>query len=506
MEIKVQIDPEYTVVTLTVVVDVEKEKEVTLNPGILEAVLSNNGVIVGIKEEVIKEICDNKLINKPIVVARCIPPTEGNDARVEILKKTKRRDEILPVKKSENEIDYISPREGFLPYVRKGEVLAVKYPPTPGNPGKTVLGRAIPGKLGKEIALDLFQGANTEIAGNELKASIEGIVELSGIKVNVEGVHEIHDHIGMNTGSIDLPMDLDVSIRVIGDIQRGYSVKCRNLYVSGCVEDAEIQVKQLVVKEGIVGVSELPIIADSISTGYINGTRKVTAKSLKVLREISSGAEVCGEVIQAFTIQGSTAIAKEMIWTDYLNGNNLIMVGVDYVLKKEVDILNRKLLEIKGPLEELRNVSYAGAKKLKQLQALAKMNPKHPLLQKELPKIKEVKDKLDKFEKYCNELLTKRDELSTKMYSEDEPFLLVKIGFSKDSSAGIAVNPDSVIYLKNISTKITEATSGGLFTLNKYGVSYARQYNIKEIKTKLDLLVENISSSSPQQQNNVKAV
>ena len=496
MEIKVQLAQDYSAAYITVSINEETEKSISVTRQQLIDALSANQVIVGIKEDAIKRIVDNKLFNKQITVAECIAPTVGDNARVEIVKKTKKKDEVEPVKRPDGEIDYVAPRPGFLTWVRKGEVVAIKYPPALGNPGKTVLGRAIPGKPGKEIALDLFAGTNTKIEGNELKSDSEGIIELYGIKVNVLTEYEIRDNVGINTGAIDLPLDLKVKLKVSGDIQKGFYVRCHSLIVSGCIEDAEVRCRNLEVHEGIVGLGDLPVTADIISVGYINGSRKIVSKSLKVLREISGGAEVCGLVIQAFVIQGSTAIAKEMIWADYMNGKNLIMVGVDYQVKQEVDKINRKLAEIQPPLEELRTANYAGAKKMKQLQSLAKINSRHPFILKELPKIIELRAKLDKFESYEKQLKMNKQQLEEKMYSKEDAFLLVRKGFAKDNSAGVSVDPNSLIYLRNVSMKIAEATSGGLFTLNKYGISSSRQYNIKEIKFKLDAIFDHAENDT----------
>ena len=502
MEIQVQITPDYTSVFITVAL-AENEKDISLSVEDLNRTLSDAGVVLGIKEKVLEDICKSKSVNQKTLVAECIFPEVGEDARVEIIKKPKKTDEIHPVKKENDEIDYIAPRDGFITYVRDGEVLAFKYPPTRGKPGKNVMGRAIPGKYGKEISLDLFRGKNTKIQGDKLLAGCDGIVTLEALQVGIEIKHTINDHVGRNSGSIDLPKDLDVTLIVNGDVQRGFFVRCNRLFVTGCVEDAEIDCNVLKIKGGIVGVGDRLIQADRIYTGYINGERKVMGRLVNVLREISSGAKVMGELIKAYTIQGATAISKEAIWTDYVNGRNTIMVGLNYKAKMEYDELSRKILEISDPLEELKSASYASAKRMKQLKELSKLNPKHPLLQKELPKIMEIKGKLEKFEKLNEKLHNKRDECEREIYSEGEPFLLVRTGFSKDTSSAEAVEPDTVISLKEHSKKVFEYGKGGLFYISKFGVSSTTRYNIKELKDKFEKIMYSIEDET--QSNNKPA-
>jgi len=489
MEIQVQISKDYTSAFINVSVE-EGEENSILNVPLLEKALSDEGIVVGIKKDVLNDICENKRFNQKILVAEYIEPQVGNDARVEIIKKPKKSSEVTPVKKENDEIDYYSPREGFITYVRKDETIAIKYPPTRGKPGQNVLGRVIPGKFGKEIYLDSFKGSNSKIAGDKLIAKSDGVISLKALQVNVESIYRINDNIGRNTGSIDIPKEIDITLMIQGDIQRGFSVKCHKLYVSGCIEDAKIDCNFLKVKSGIVGVGDNPIEADYISVGFINGERKVIGKIVTVLREISSGAQVMAELVKAYTIQGTSVTAKDAIWTDYINGKNTIMVGIDYKAKMEHDELSIKIAEISEPLEELRNVSYAGAKRMKQLKELSKLNPKHPLLQKELPKILEIKEKLGKFEKLNDTLNKRREECEKEIYAEGEPFLIVRSGFSKDTSSETMVEPDTIIFLKEHSTKVYESSRGGLYYISKYGVSSTTRYNTRELKDRFNKFVE----------------
>ena len=489
MEIQVQISKDYKFAFINVIEE-EGEENSILNVALLENALSDEGVVVGIKKDVLNDICENKRFNQKILVAEYIEPQVGNDARVEIIKKPKRASEVTPVKKENDEIDYYLPREGFITYIRKGETIVIKYPPTRGKPGQNVLGRVIPGKFGKEISLDLFKGSNSKIAGDKLIAKSDGVISLKGLQVNVESIYRINDNIGRNTGSIDIPKEIDITLMIQGDIQRSFSVKCHKLFVTGCIEDAKIDCNFLNVKGGIVGVGDKPIEADYISVGFINGERKVIGKIVTVSREISSGAQVMAELVKAYTIQGTSITSKDAIWTDYINGKNTIMVGINHKAKREHDELSIKIAEISEPLEELRNVSYAGAKRMKQLKELSKLNPKHPLLQKELPKILEIKEKLGKFEKLNDALSKRREECEKEIYAAGEPFLIVRSGFSKDTSSETMVEPNTTIFLKEHSTKVYESSRGGLYYISKYGVSSTIRYNTRELKDRFNRFVE----------------
>ncbi len=482
MNIEVQIAENYMSAHIFVRVG-EKESISELTGEKIYSALQQKGVTTGIDENAVDKIISNNICNQPVRVADGVPPESGENARVEILKKPKRKKDITPPQTGDGGIDYYSPREGFLVYAKKGETVAVKYPPTEGEPGKNVFGRTIPGLLGKQIALELFRGKNTIIKDDKIIADADGIIELAGLQINILDVYEIEDNVGNNTGSIDLPQDLNCKLVIKGDVQSGYKVSCSDLYVLGCIEDAVIDVKNLEVKEGIVGVGKQKVTAKNIKVGYINGSREIYSNTIIVLREISQGAKVYSNVVKAYAIQGSTVVARDAIWTDYANGNNSITVGIDYEVKLQHNELQKKILGLSDPLEELKNLDFLNTKRMKKLAELARINPSHPMLQKELPKIREAKIKLDNYLKLRVELIRRREELASKIIPESEPLLFVRSNFGKDSSVANIVEPNTTIILKDQSQKILDMMPGGLFTIGPHGITHTSRYNIKEIQS-----------------------
>lgn len=489
MNIEVQITEDYMSAYMLIKLD-EGEMVSGLTEKELYTALTEKEVSTGINSNAIKKIISSQIYNQSICIANGIPPKIGEDARVDIIKKPKKKQDIIVPATSDGGVDYYSPREGFLVYARKGDVLAIKYPPKRGESGKNVLGRMIPGQLGKEISLDLFLGKNTIIANDKIVAGTDGIIKLEGLLINIFNEYEIEDNVGKNTGSIELPLDLNCKLIIKGDVQRGYKISCFDLFVNGCIEDAAVTVKNLTVKEGIVGIGEQKIIAENINVGYINGLREVYANTIFVLREISNGAKIYSNVVKAYAIQGSTVIARDAVWAEYINGKNHITVGIDFRAKLKYDELSNKILAMENPISELKELDLLNAKKMKKFVELAKVNPKHPLFQQELPKIREAKEKLDNFLNIRIDLIKKREEVSQKIYSKSEPFLFVRSNFSKDNSSGYVVEPNTTLVLRESSMRITEIMEGGLFTINPHGIAHSFRYNIKEIKGLFDKYVE----------------
>jgi len=424
--------------------------------------LSAHGVTTGIDHASIQKILSQKIYNKTIRVAHAIEPETGRDARVVFLKKIKKKKDVIPPQTEDGQIDYYAPR---------------------------VLGEEIPGIMGKEISLDLFAGSNTKIEDNKIIAESDGILELDGYKINVLKRYEIKENIGKNTGSITIPPDVECQLVVHGDIQNGYSVTCNSLTVYGCIEDAEVFVKNLEVKEGIVGLGKQKITADHIKAGYINGTREVYTKTLVVLREISSGAKIYSNTVKALAIQGSSVTARDAVWTDFINGKNSIVVGVDYHANMEYNEIIKSIHTMDEPLEELKSQRLIDTKRMKKLVELSRINPNHPLIKKELPRIREAKIKLDRFIAIRMDLINKKEVLLHKMYSKGKYFLFVRERLGKDSSSGQIVGPNTTITLADRTIKITDTAAGGLFYIKEHDIVKTSRYNIKEIKNLFDSFV-----------------
>jgi hypothetical protein len=84
------------------------------------------------------------------------------------------------------------------------------------------------------------------------------------------------------------------------------------------------------------------------------------------------------------------------------------------------------------------------------------------------------------------QLQEERDGAMQRIYPDEKPFLLVRVGFSRDNSSGAVVDPQSVITLHKEVLKILEPTPGGLITLDdNKRLIFAKHYNIKELKSRM---------------------
>ena len=442
MILKIKTSGDYLQAYITVSED--ETNAPVMNEDITE-LLEKHSVVYGIKEDVIETLTGVCEPLEDMIIAEGLPPTAGDNAEVRILKHSKKLEDIPPRTNEEGDVDYISPREGWIVPIKEGEELAVKVPPTQGDPGISVLNQEVPGLWGKDFNLGHIGGNNTIVRENSLIAEKDGLLVEHGDKLNVDESFKIYDDIGPHTGSIDIPLEYKIGLVISKDVKSGYNVKAHKIVIGGCLEDSEIEANDLVVKQGIVGVSDLPIRAEKIEAGYINGSRTIYCDSIKVLREVSSGAKIFCAQIKAGTIQGSTVTAAEAIWTDFMNGRNKILVGINYLAKQIVERCTNELIRMEKQHEQIKIEWRNFEKKMVHLKDLARTNPKHPLVLKELPELKKVKERHDQFLDKKKDLEEEKKKAQDKMYTFEDPFLLVRNGFSKDTSSNEVVDPDTVI-------------------------------------------------------------
>ncbi|NVM04345.1 MAG: DUF342 domain-containing protein [Candidatus Helarchaeota archaeon] len=491
MKINIEVSKDEKEARLTVIKDKDDE-EIPLVED-LKVALIKAGVTVGIDESQLSLICFDQKFNEEFVVAKCIEPKVGKDAGIQEVNAPKPSEKIQPVVLKDGKIDYFAPREGFVVFTRKDDTIIKKVPPSAGEPGKSVLGKEIPGIKGKDISIIQFSGINTEVKDDSIIASIDGIVKFVDNRYVVEKEFKITTNVGLETGSIKIPRDSDVELIVDGDIKSGYEVTCPNLKVGGCVEDAKIDVKNLKITRGIVGTSDSVIKANVITVGYINGPRKVHANYIRVVREISNGAVITADIAQANIIQGSTVLAKEGIIVDHINGSNNVYIGIDYDVKNEFDELSKELNIVESEINEMKDESYQIAKRMVKLKQLAKINPKSPMLIKEMKKIKEFKEKLDSRVGHYNEIKEQKNKLADKMYHFKKNFLVVKSGFSTDTSSKQIIDPDTNLHICIHFKKIADPKPGGLFKADEREIHFFSNYNINEYKNIIENKIKSLS-------------
>jgi uncharacterized protein len=205
----------------------------------VRAALRETGVVYGISEQGLAQLEHSN--GQSTVVATGVRPGRGADGRIEY-------PFGRPPVGGKNERGGIA-----ITNVRAGQRVAIVHPPEEGNPGLTVKGKTVPGKVGSKASIGL--GSNVKRDPNDVSfvvAQVDGnLVSLPDGSLSVQPVVVISGDLDLGVGDIDFVG----ALRVEGDIKGGVKVRVgRQLRVDGGVEDATIECEgEVIVEKGFIG-------------------------------------------------------------------------------------------------------------------------------------------------------------------------------------------------------------------------------------------------------------
>jgi len=318
--------------------------------------LQSNGVLHGIKEEVIKAMEEDPPYGIAMTVAEGSKPRNGKDAYVMFTFETDKSN--VKLKEKNGKVDF--KELNLIQTVVEGQVLARKVPPERGESGRTVTGKLLPAKDGMDCNLEIGKNVRLSEDGSSIIAEINGQVVITGDKVNVEPVLTVPGDVNLKTGNI---LFLGTVI-VDGNVDDGFSIKAAgNIEVKGSVGRCDLDAEgDIIVHQGItsknagkivcghsvwskfienssVEAGELVVVSDGIINSNIVAIKKVICKGKRA--SIVGGHVLAAEEINAKTL-GSVA-----------GSETILEVGYDPKSKQNYDALETKKTELEKDLEEI---------------------------------------------------------------------------------------------------------------------------------------------------------
>ncbi|HBB42287.1 MAG TPA: hypothetical protein DCZ74_02100, partial [Treponema sp.] len=278
----------------------------------------------------------------------------------------------------------------------EGQPLAQKMLPQQGKGGKTIMGRYLEAKNGKDIPIPLGQNVKLDSDGCTILAACNGEVLLQGDKISVEPVREERG-VNIKTGHINFMG----TVIVRGNVEDGFNIKADgNVEIYGTVGNSRIEAGgDIVISQGVSGrhegyistpkslwahhvenvkveAGEYVIINDSIVNSEVTAMKKIVLKGKRA--QIVGGHLFATEEITAKNI-GSPAGGTE----------TLLEVGLDPQAKKRLLELQESQTKLVSELEEVElNISHLEEQKK---------------IRRSLPKDKEES---------LNAMITRKDEIN----------------------------------------------------------------------------------------------
>ena len=282
------------------------------SPESIKRALSAQGVIEQCYDEAkINEFVDNPVYNIPFEVASAILPVDGKDAYILYNFET----DVRRLKAKVSETGQINYKElNQIQNVIADQPLATKMQPERGKGGKTIFGRYLEAKNGKDIQVTLGENVHFDRDGVTIKASIDGEVMLVNGKITVEPIKYL-DAVNVKTGDIKFVG----TVVIKGNVEEGYKVEATNIEINGIVDKSILEATgNIIVRQGIFGKGE----------GFVKAGKSLWAKFIN-----DTTVEVEENVIVSDSILNSNVTAMKNI---VLRGKKAQIIGGHLLATEEI--------------------------------------------------------------------------------------------------------------------------------------------------------------------------
>jgi len=366
---------------------------------IKRALMSQGVVEACFNIERIREFVDRPVYNEPFEVASAILPVDGHDAYISYNFETDPKK--LKAKVSETgQINYKELNQ--IQNVIADQPLAQKIPAERGKGGKTLFGRYLEAKNGKDIQIQLGANVHLDRDGVTIKADFDGEVMLVNGKVTVEPIKYL-DAVNVKTGDVKFVG----TVVIKGNVEEGYKVEATNIEVNGIVDKSRLEATgNIIVRQGIFGKGE----------GYIKAGKSLWAKFIN-----ETTVEVEENVIVYDSIVNSNVTAMKNI---VVKGKKAQIIGGHLLATEEICAKKigspgggtETILEVgidpraKKRLEELQTMQAKSTKEYENCDLDVQNLEQQKKLRKKLPQEKE--EKLKGLKERCNQISADLEEMT----------------------------------------------------------------------------------------------
>ena len=371
----------------------------------IERALKTQGVVAGISDEKIEALVDRPVYNVPVVVAEAVQPIDGRDAYIAYNFETD-RSKIRAKEAANGQVNF--KELNLIQNVVQGQPLAQKMLAERGRSGKTLFGRYLEAKNGKDINLPLGKNVTVDSDGRTILAAMDGQVLLINDKINVEPIMEV-DGVNIKTGNITFLGTVVVN----GNVEDGFDIKASgNIEVNGAVGASHLESDgDIIVSQGIVGRDEGEIICGgSLWAKFIQNT-KVTVQENIIVNDSIMNSEVSAQ--RRIILQGKRAqiTGGHLFATETVLAKNIGSAGggTETVIEVGVDP------KAKHRLAELLEMQGNNLKELEELELNLQTLENQKKIRKNLPKDKE--ENLKKLVVRKAEIKKENEEFNTEITS-----------------------------------------------------------------------------------------
>lgn len=317
--------------------------------------IKDNKVIFGIKDEEVKNIVENKIYEREILIAEGIQPIEGDNAKLEYHFDTSIDSKLL--EDDEGKINY---RElSLIKNVTAGQILVTMVPATVGVCGRNVLGEDVIPKEGKKLQIPKGENVTISEDGLNIISSISGEVKIIDDKVHVFSLYMVPVNVDNSTGNIRFVGKVIVK----GNVLTGFSIEADgDVEVFGVVEGARIVSKgSIILHRGIQGMNKGELICDGDLVAKFIENSMIDVKGNIHSDAIMHSHVICGKKLEAAGRKGlivggnfkvSDEIKAKVIGSPMATITEL-EVGINPEMRKKYEFLRQEHKSIIDSIEKV---------------------------------------------------------------------------------------------------------------------------------------------------------
>ncbi|ANX00684.1 hypothetical protein CSTERLE_03295 [Thermoclostridium stercorarium subsp. leptospartum DSM 9219] len=385
---------------------IKKSEQGENTPGINELLeeLEKNGVVYGIKEDVLRKLAENPVYDQDVLIAEGLAPVHGENGRINFLIDINK--EKKPVIMEDGSVNY---RDlDYIVSAQKDQKICEVIPPTPGIDGINVMGSIIKAVSGKPARIVKGSNVYTSEDGLSFYSAINGQVKYENDKLSVFATYEVPADVDNSTGNINFVG----SVFIRGNVLSGFTVEAGgDVEVFGVVEAATIKAGgNIILRRGMTGNNKGVLIAGgNIVARYIENSIVEAANDLKAEAIMHSDVK-CGNRLElggrkGLLVGGITRVGREIdakVIGSYLATNTVIEVGVDPNVRERYKVVKAELSNLEENIRKTDQVIML----LQKLESIGRLtDEKKELLEKSLrskvfyeDKISEYREELVKLE------------------------------------------------------------------------------------------------------------
>ena len=244
---KIQIDGTGRYATICIPAPEVGEEDPSFTPEELMFYINQAGVVFGVDEEAVSELCQEMRCNRDVVIARGKEPTLGQNGYYEY--HFEQNFSSKPTIRPDGSADFLTIK--VIEVVHEGDLIATYHPAVPGEPGITVKDTQIAPVQVRDMPPLGGRGFHRSEDNLSYYADMDGKIVLQGSRILISPIYEIDQDADMTVGNIDFKGDVVIH----GGVKHGIQIHATgSITIDGLVEHCDMKAgKDIFLLSGVKG-------------------------------------------------------------------------------------------------------------------------------------------------------------------------------------------------------------------------------------------------------------